>query len=222
MRGKLYAVIIERRTEMNGKSRCKILKEIRRQIAERNDIEFITSECKYQGDCAGTCPKCEAEVRYLEKELKKREMLGKTVVVAGLALAVAVSAVGCKNETTDLKPENEKGKESQNEDTKFLGWMDYGNDTDTTDGDMIIKPDVSELLALSAEERNEYISQYDRYDIRGAWNNASAVLGDTLDVFYAEELGKMYIIRVTYDEKGVPVSIDVEEVEEETSGDPAW
>lgn len=39
-----------------GKQTCKILKEIRRQIAEANDIEFITSECQYQGDCLGTCP----------------------------------------------------------------------------------------------------------------------------------------------------------------------
>ena len=34
-----------------GKQTCKILKDIRRQIAEANDIEFITSECQYQGDC---------------------------------------------------------------------------------------------------------------------------------------------------------------------------
>ena len=40
-----------------GKQTCKILKDIRRQIAEANDIEFITSECQYQGDCLGTCPK---------------------------------------------------------------------------------------------------------------------------------------------------------------------
>lgn len=45
-----------------GKQTCKILKEIRRQIAEANDIEFVTSECRYKGDCLGTCPKCEAEV----------------------------------------------------------------------------------------------------------------------------------------------------------------
>lgn len=49
-----------------GKQTCKILKEIRRQIAEANDIDFITSECQYKGDCLGTCPKCESEVRYLE------------------------------------------------------------------------------------------------------------------------------------------------------------
>ena len=53
-----------------GKQTCRILKDIRRQIAEANDIEFITSECQYQGDCLGTCPKCEAEVRYLEQQLE--------------------------------------------------------------------------------------------------------------------------------------------------------
>ena len=31
-----------------GKQTCKILKDIRRQIAEANDIEFITSECQYR------------------------------------------------------------------------------------------------------------------------------------------------------------------------------
>ena len=46
---------------MNGKSKCKILKEIRKRIAEENDIAYVTSECQYQGECSGTCPKCEAE-----------------------------------------------------------------------------------------------------------------------------------------------------------------
>ena len=80
---------------MKGKKRCKILKEIRQQIAQNNDIEFITSECKHQGDCPGTCPKCEAEVRYLERELEKRMKLGKAVAVAGLAVALTTSTVGC-------------------------------------------------------------------------------------------------------------------------------
>ena len=78
-----------------GKRTCKILKEIRKQIAENNDIEFVTSECKHQGDCLGTCPKCEAEVRYLERELEKRQKLGRTIAVAGLAVALTTSTVGC-------------------------------------------------------------------------------------------------------------------------------
>ena len=68
-----------------GKQTCRILKEIRRQIAEANDIEFITSECQYKEDCLGTCPKCEAEVRYLEQELEHRRMTGKLVTLAGIS-----------------------------------------------------------------------------------------------------------------------------------------
>ena len=68
-----------------GKRTCKILKEIRQEIARANDISLVTSECRYQGDCAGTCPKCEAEVAYLEQQLNLRRMAGKTVMLTGLA-----------------------------------------------------------------------------------------------------------------------------------------
>lgn len=91
---------------MSGKSKCKILKQIRQQIAENNDIEFITSECKFQGECSGTCPKCEAEVRYLEQELQKRRQAGKAVAVAGIAAALIVSASGCIEYRTGGEPQD--------------------------------------------------------------------------------------------------------------------
>ena len=75
-----------------GKQTCKILKEIRKQIAEENDIDLVVSECTYQGDCRGTCPKCEAEVRYLERELEKRQRMGKAAVVAGLSVGLMASS----------------------------------------------------------------------------------------------------------------------------------
>lgn len=77
-----------------GREKCKILKEIRRRIAEVNGIEYVTSECRYKGDCAGTCPKCEAEVRYLEAELRARRLLGKAVMLAGVSAGV-VGLAGC-------------------------------------------------------------------------------------------------------------------------------
>ena len=49
-----------------GKKICKALKEVRLQVAKANDIEYAPTECHHEGDCAGTCPKCEAEVQYLE------------------------------------------------------------------------------------------------------------------------------------------------------------
>lgn len=87
---------------MTGKSKCKILKEIRREIARNNSIEFVTSECKFQGDCTGTCPKCEAEVRFLEQELLKRQRAGKAVVLAGLTATLTLSALGCAPKPTQV------------------------------------------------------------------------------------------------------------------------
>ena len=89
---------------MTGKNKCKMLKDIRRQIAADTDIEFVTSECKYQGECTGTCPKCEAEVRYLEQELAKRQKAGKAVAVAGIAATILVSTAGCLPSQTAGSP----------------------------------------------------------------------------------------------------------------------
>ena len=70
-----------------GKNRCEYLKEVRRRIAHENGIPLEQRKCTYQGECSGTCPFCEAELHYLEKELNKRKSLGKAVTVAGIALS---------------------------------------------------------------------------------------------------------------------------------------
>ncbi|MBO7157542.1 MAG: hypothetical protein J6W31_02965 [Clostridia bacterium] len=93
---------------MHGKKKCKILKEIRKQIAKDNDITYVTTECKHQGNCKGTCPKCEAEVRYLEAELEKRRMAGKQVVVAGIAAAMMMSA-SCTPDMEDTRSKTPGG-----------------------------------------------------------------------------------------------------------------
>lgn len=80
---------------MKGKAKCKALKEIRRQIAEENDIPYVVSQCTYQGDCKGTCPKCEAELKYLERELAVRQSLGKAVAVAGISVGLCAPLTAC-------------------------------------------------------------------------------------------------------------------------------
>ena len=70
-----------------GKRTCEILKDVRRKVAHENDIPLVERECTHEGDCRGTCPYCEAEVRYLERELSKRRALGKAVAVAGIAVS---------------------------------------------------------------------------------------------------------------------------------------
>ena len=89
-----FRTLKKSQTMSRGKSTCKVLKEVRRKVADANGILLEERECTHQGDCAGTCPYCEAEVRYLERELSKRKSLGKAVAVAGIALS-AVTMAGC-------------------------------------------------------------------------------------------------------------------------------
>ena len=80
---------------MRGKDKCKILKEIRQRIADENDIPYVTRECSYHGECTGTCPRCESELRYLEQQLEHRRSLGKRVSVAALCVGMALASAGC-------------------------------------------------------------------------------------------------------------------------------
>lgn len=68
---------------------CEQLRGIRCRIAAANDIDYTPAECTYEGECQGTCPRCESELRYIERQLHRRRALGKAVVVAGLTLGAA-------------------------------------------------------------------------------------------------------------------------------------
>ena len=75
----------------SGKEVCRHLKAVRRDIADKNDIELNQEECTHEGPCMGTCPKCEQEVRYLEEKLSERKRLGKAASVIGVAATIAGS-----------------------------------------------------------------------------------------------------------------------------------
>ncbi len=77
----------------HGKNICNQLKEVRKRIAEENSIPLEIEECTYKGECRGTCPRCEAEVRFLENALADRLRLGKVATVAGLALGLAATTM---------------------------------------------------------------------------------------------------------------------------------
>ena len=75
-----------------GKAICKALKSVRKRIAEANEIVYEPRECHHEGECAGTCPACEAEVRYLERQISLRRRAGKAVVIAGLSMSLGTLA----------------------------------------------------------------------------------------------------------------------------------
>lgn len=68
-----------------GKSICEHLKGIRRMIAEEYSVPLEQEECNFEGDCKGTCPRCEAELQYLEREIMKRKLEGDDMSFQGVA-----------------------------------------------------------------------------------------------------------------------------------------
>ena len=92
-----------------GKSTCKLLKDIRQQIADANGISYQPKECHYEGDCAGTCPACEAEDTLFRDAIKRTETQGWGMKVAGLAAGLCVATVpltSCQNTPKACNVEN--------------------------------------------------------------------------------------------------------------------
>lgn len=84
-----------------GHNICDTLKAIRKQIADANGIDYSPEECHFTGECKGTCPKCEKDVKNLEHELRLRKKAGKTIKVVGVALemiALATSIMSCSTQ----------------------------------------------------------------------------------------------------------------------------
>ncbi|MDO5859116.1 hypothetical protein [Methanobrevibacter sp.] len=69
---------------MKGRDKCDLLKEVRQTIADENNIEYISEECTFEGDCTGTCPKCESELDYLTHEILKKQQSGEKVNIKNI------------------------------------------------------------------------------------------------------------------------------------------
>lgn len=98
-----------------GKQTCETLKSIRKQIADANDIPYEPVVCTHKGDCLGTCPACESEMRYIENQLNIRKMAGKAVKIVGLATVMTLAACNSISTTDSYNPKLEVGDEMEGE-----------------------------------------------------------------------------------------------------------
>ena len=119
-----------------GKSICSVLKTIRKQVADANEIKYEPRECHYEGECRGTCPACEAEVRYIERQLDIRRQLGKAVAVVGISAGLsALSGCGDKAKKVDNVSEEESrltvGKVMVDTLQRLDGDVEYKSPVDT-------------------------------------------------------------------------------------------
>ena len=161
-----------------GKQTCKILKEIRRQIAAANDIEFATSECRYKGDCLGTCPKCEAEVRYLEQQLRARSVAGKAIVLAGISAASLAMLMPMTSQAQTLQePQNIlKGSIPVMADTITVRGVAVSGDT-LPDGTISKEPLIGATISNKRTKTGTYADLDGHFEL-------TACVGDTLKVEY--------------------------------------
>ena len=89
-----------------GRAICKVLKDVRQKIANENGISYHPKECHHKGDCAGTCPACEEEIRYLERELKARKGNGFGMKVAGIAAGICATVMPMTAAAQGVKPDS--------------------------------------------------------------------------------------------------------------------
>lgn len=97
----------------HGKYICNALKAVRLDIARANGIEYTPKACNHEGECAGTCPACESEMRYLEREIARKRSMGKAALIAGVSLALSsLSAMATSASPSEVMMSN-NGSQSQ-------------------------------------------------------------------------------------------------------------
>lgn len=121
-----------------GKKVCNELKAVRQSIADANGIEYTPNVCTHKGDCPGTCPACEEEVKYLEQELSRRNKLGRATVVAGLSIAVATCASSCFSPKGSVAYTDDHSKTLKLE----------GNDPDPQKPEPVLQGDVVKVIEV--------------------------------------------------------------------------
>lgn len=55
-----------------GREKCEILKAIRAYVAEKYGLDYTPSTCNHRGKCRGTCPKCDAELEDIQRQLGEK------------------------------------------------------------------------------------------------------------------------------------------------------
>lgn len=121
-----------------GKTICSVLKTIRKQVSDANEIKYEPRECHYEGECRGTCPACEAEVRYIERELDLRRQLGKAVAVVGISAGLS-ALTGCGNKAKNV----DSVSESESNLSKGIVKVDT---LERVDGDVEYKSPVDTVI----------------------------------------------------------------------------
>lgn len=207
-----------------GKKKCELLKAVRCKVAKENGISYTFTECTHQGECRGTCPKCEEELRYLTRELEKLKQSGKRVAVAGVAAAlIGTAAVGCTDfggtqgdiaapiESEDV----DGGIALPTEDQVIMG--DFAEPVETEEwavvGDMVYIPTLPEWLESSAPDSGA-LDFLTRETVRDVWSEYLTGQFESSDTYLYDGVE----VWLTYDSAGMLTEVECREMETPDGG----
>lgn len=103
------------------KKKCEHLKQIRKNVADAIGVELNQSVCTFEGECKGTCPKCEQE----EQKLSKALLLKGTAVAASAAMLLTGCAPEKSALTGDMPNPDNYMDELEGEPIMLDGDMEY-------------------------------------------------------------------------------------------------
>lgn len=192
---------------MNGKEICKILRQIRQQVADDNGIPYSTEECKHKGDCLGTCPKCDSEVNYLSEEIRRRGLnISKIIAATGLTLALT----SC--DTTNIPNNQQIGRTPDNSREQLRGAVARVIPANTTDGQ-----------TPGSSRTPNIVCHYTNYgsmegDVPYEPNPTSRVIAEQLeklivypDTMLQSGIEAKVLLTFTYNKKGIAQKIEVKD-----------
>ena len=149
----------------NGKSICASLKQVRKRVADSNGIVYAPKECHFEGDCNGTCPACEAEMRYLEHQLELLRKAGKAVTVMGVALGITLTT-GCK-QTNNPKALQERQDSVQTNDNQITtGLVISKEGTTCSETDSVFEDVEGAISSSSSSDKQKPKNKSEKHNVR--------------------------------------------------------
>lgn len=104
----------------NSKEKCKELKKVRKELADKLGIDLQQTECTFKGECKGTCLKCKKEEELLNKNLLQK------VAIVGVAASLTLGLTACTPDDS-LAGDVEISTEIKDDTTKEIDFDIVGN-----------------------------------------------------------------------------------------------
>ena len=125
---------------MDHKEKCKVLKGVRKQIADKLGIDLHQTECTYEGECSGTCPKCAKEEKTLNKALLSGAVIASSIALCACNVTADVDNTDKSDKDKSSKKSESKGKSGKTKNSKkasgkLASLLGFGEDETGTEPD---------------------------------------------------------------------------------------